>query len=391
MLSLWSGTGLKVLPGGPANLYQRGNEWYLMIAEGGTERGHSVSIARGASPEGPFEGHSGQPDPERWINGHSGPMPVQNTGHADLVETPNGGSALVMLGMRPLGATQSFSPLGRETFITEVTLGRTGWPAAEPVMLSPRQGIEEEVFDFGDAAALDDPGWMTVRALPSAVATLTERPGWLTITGDGSTLDGLRPRFVGRRQRHLTATVATTVDASAGSGGLACRYDEPHHLSLEARGSGASTVVTVLASLAGLRQSWEITVPAGDVEFRMEMAPAAHGFSAEAMGGDRIRLIASAAGEEHQVTELDGRYWTAEMAASFTGRVVGLYAVPEGHRPVRRLSLQVLGAPTRSVHGGTSASFPRLRRLDQKESRDTRTQACGQVHLRPVDRGMAGP
>ncbi len=43
--SLWSGTGLK-FPEAP-HLYRRGGYWYLMIAEGGTERGHSVSVARG--------------------------------------------------------------------------------------------------------------------------------------------------------------------------------------------------------------------------------------------------------------------------------------------------------------------------------------------------------
>ena len=54
--------------------------------------------------------------------------------------------------------------------------------------------------------------------------------------------------------------------------------------------------------------------------------PPAPGFTAEAMGGDRIRLVAVAGGEEVVLTELDGRFWTAETCASFTGRVVGLYA-----------------------------------------------------------------
>jgi hypothetical protein len=40
------------------------------------------------------------------------------------------------------------------------------------------------------------------------------------------------------------------------------------------------------------------------------------------MGGDRIRLLAAGT----LITELDGRYWTAETCASFTGRVIGLYA-----------------------------------------------------------------
>ena len=52
--SLWSGTGL-IFPEAP-HLYRIGEWWYLMIAEGGTERGHAESIARSKSPIGPFEG-----------------------------------------------------------------------------------------------------------------------------------------------------------------------------------------------------------------------------------------------------------------------------------------------------------------------------------------------
>jgi hypothetical protein len=37
-------------------------------------------------------------------------------------------------------------------------------------------------------------------------------------------------------------------------------------------------------------------------------------------------LIANAGGDDVLLTELDGRFWTAESCASFTGRVIGLYA-----------------------------------------------------------------
>jgi len=50
--SLWSGAGLK-FPEAP-HLYQSGDFWYLVIAEGGTERGHGVSVVRGPSPERPL-------------------------------------------------------------------------------------------------------------------------------------------------------------------------------------------------------------------------------------------------------------------------------------------------------------------------------------------------
>ena len=306
--SLWSGTGLK-FPEAP-HLHRRDGHWYLMIAEGGTERGHGVSVARGDSPTGPFQGHPANP----VLSARSTNRPIQNTGHADLVDTPDGGSALVMLGVRPLGATQAFSPLGRETFITPVTWV-DGWPQPEPVQLRPRPGVEDEVFDFADPSAWNDPGWLAVRTTPASVASVVD--GRLSITGRAG-LDDPHPQFVGRRQRHLTATVSTTVDASAGAGGLAFRYDEQHVVCLEVRGS----VVTARASVAGLAQQWQAAVPGGDVDLRIDMVPPAPGFNPEAMGGDRIRLYAGGT----LLAELDGRYWTAETCASFTGRVVGLYA-----------------------------------------------------------------
>lgn len=306
--SLWSGTGLK-FPEAP-HLYRRDGHWYLVIAEGGTERGHGVSVARGPSPEGPFTPHRDNP----VLSARGTNRPIQNTGHGDLVETPDGGTALVLLGVRPLGATQAFSPLGRETFLTPVSWV-DGWPVPEPVELAPRAGVVDEHFDFAEPDALLDPGWLAVRTTPASVASVVD--GRLRIAGTVG-LDDAHPRFVGRRQRHLRSTVSTTVDASAGVGGLAFRYDEQHFVALEARGS----VVTAVASVAGLTQQWTVGVPAGEVALRIETAPPASGFDATAMGGDRIRLVAG----DTLVTELDGRYWTAETCASFTGRVVGLYA-----------------------------------------------------------------
>ena len=160
--SLWAGTGLK-FPEAP-HIYRHGGHWYLLIAEGGTERGHGVSVARGTSPEGPFESHPANP----VLSARSTSRPIQNTGHADLVETHDDGTAMVMLGVRPLGATVAFSPLGRETFLTDVTWV-DGWPQPAPVELHPREGVEEQVFDFADAAALDDPGWLAIRRPPTEV------------------------------------------------------------------------------------------------------------------------------------------------------------------------------------------------------------------------------
>jgi xylan 1,4-beta-xylosidase len=311
--SLWSGSGLK-FPEAP-HLYQRGAHWYLIIAEGGTERGHAVSVARGTTPEGPFEACPANP----VLSASGTSRPVQNTGHADLVATPDGGDALVLLGVRPQGANQSFSPLGRETFITPVNW-EAGWPRPQPVRLAARDDAVREAFTFADPAELDDPGWLAVRTTPASVASIGE--GWLSVTGEAG-LDDPHPRFIGRRQRHLSAAVSVTVDAATGTGGLAARYDEEHWIALEARGQ----VITARARLAGLEQAWQATMAPGEVELRMEMSPPPFGQTSAArtqaaLGGDRIRLLADGT----LLAELDGRYWTAETCASFTGRVIGLYA-----------------------------------------------------------------
>ena len=225
------------------------------------------------------------------------------------------GTALVLIGVRPLGLTQSFSPLGRETFITPVSWAG-GWPQPEPVLLAPRDAVEEEVFDFADPSALEDLGWLAVRTTPESVASV--RDGRLAIIGRAG-LDDAHPHFVGRRQRHLTATVSATVDASSGAGGLAARYDEDHWICLEVCG----TAVTASAQVAGLAQSWQATVLAGDVELRMDMTPPPPvGFNTAAMGGDRIRLLAAKyAGHRTRRALLDG------------GDLRILHR--PGHRPVR--------------------------------------------------------
>jgi beta-xylosidase len=226
---LWSGTGLQY-PEAP-HLYRRDDTWYLLIAEGGTDRGHAVSVARGRSIEGPFEGDPTNP----VLSARSTKREVQSTGHADLVTAPDGTDVLVLLGVRAIGAYPGYSPLGRETFVTPVEWV-DGWPRPAPVALDPRKGTEEQRWELTDPAVLDDPGWLAVRRTPHEVATPST--GRLTLAGVDGGLDARRPAFLGRRQRHHASRTSTTVDASGGAGGLALRWDDRCYLTLEARGHG---------------------------------------------------------------------------------------------------------------------------------------------------------
>jgi xylan 1,4-beta-xylosidase len=319
---LWSGSGFK-FPEAP-HLYRRGEWWYLMIAEGGTERGHGASMARSSNARGPFEPAPSNP----FLSARSTSRPIQNTGHGDLVETPDGRTIMVLLGVRPRGGTQAFSALGRETFATEVRWRDDGWPEADPVQLTPREGAVEQDIRFD--APLDG-GWLAIRRTPESIADLESSPGSLTLTGDGADLTAMNPVFLGRRQLNQTAAARTTIDARGGVGGLAVRYDERTVYSLTAADDGVATTVTAEARVPGIVQTWTASLPSGPVELRLESEPPpAFGMDAdfvEMMTSDFVNFIARSGDEETVLARVDGRYLTAETAASFTGRVIGLFAV----------------------------------------------------------------
>lgn len=307
--SLWSGTGL-MFPEAP-HVYEIDGAWYLLIAEGGTERGHTISIARGASPQGPFEGAPGNP----LVSARSTPRPIQNTGHGDLVVGPDGEWLCVLLGVRPRSGTRAFSALGRETFVTPVTW-TDGWPAIAPVALNARPGTRVDVsFD-----APLDAEWVAVRAFPTEVSTL--RDGRLVLVADGSTLADAKPIFVGRRQEHLTNEVAVRLDVSAGVGGLGVRYDEAFHVEIEA-GAGS---LTARASLGGLHQEWSQPFTGDVVDLHLASRKPVGGTGIVSTS-DVFHLGATIDGERLELAQIDGRFLSSEVTESFTGRVIGVYAV----------------------------------------------------------------
>ncbi|MBP2328968.1 beta-xylosidase [Kibdelosporangium banguiense] len=321
---LWSGTGLSASEG--PHLHLRDGFWYLFIAEGGTERGHAVSVARSRSIQGPFEGAPHNP----VLTASGLDRPVISTGHGDLVTAPDGRDALLLLGTRPVDRARAFSVLGRETFVTTVDW-IDGWPTPRPVELAPRQEPCVEHFELAGTAALDDPGWLAVRRPPAAVlaAVPQTRDGWLTLQGEGELLRSRTPAYVGRRQRHLACSVEVEVDCNGGSGGLALRFDEESSLTLLAERGTDPAVNTISAKidLPGLCHSTSIDVPGGLVILRLGTKPPAPRYPPWAEGGDIITLsVVDANGGETEVANLDGRYWAVETATPFTGRVIGMIA-----------------------------------------------------------------
>ncbi|MGW4210476.1 glycoside hydrolase family 43 protein [Lentzea sp. NPDC004789] len=312
---LWSGTPGAKAPEAP-HLYRIGEYWYLLIAEGGTERGHGISVARGSSPEGPFE-----PCPANPILSHrSTDEPVQNTGHADLVQGPDGSWYMVLLGVRPGGGTPGWHVLGRETFLAPVTWV-DGWPVVGELVSGPAATAVTERDDFEDSELR--PCWISVRDRSEQYCTTKERSGWLTLHARGSGVDDPAVVFTGRRQQHLSCRARTLIDPASGSGGLAVRYDEEHHYEIEV----TSGEVKVLARIGPLRTVVASRpVPDGPLVLGVAVDEARELRDARS-GPDTISFgVEEPDGTFTVLATLDGRYLSTEVAGGFTGRVIGVYA-----------------------------------------------------------------
>jgi beta-xylosidase len=318
-VTTWSGTGLQY-PEAP-HLIRRGEHWYLLIAEGGTERGHAVSIARGPSPAGPWE-----PCPHNPVISHrSTDRPIQNTGHADLVEAPDDSWWMVLLGTRPAGMTPRFQVLGRETFLVPVEWV-DDWPVVGDLAIamdatppgarvSARRAARDEFDDLSF-----DPRWLGIRAPLTDHASLDERPGWLTLRGTDS-LEDDEPAFVGRRQQDPRCRVRARVDAGdAAEAGLTVWMDDRSHYDVVIVGER----VVARARIGPLAD--EVASAAvrdrSSVVLEVRCIPDASGAEPDlvVLGHEDER------GDFIALATLPGRYLSTEVAGGFTGRVIGMFA-----------------------------------------------------------------
>ncbi|AXX30933.1 glycoside hydrolase family 43 protein [Actinosynnema pretiosum subsp. pretiosum] len=309
---IWSGSPGAKAPEAP-HLHRVGEHWYLLIAEGGTERGHAVSVARGDSVNGPFT-----PCPDNPVLTHRGTDdPVQNTGHADLVQAVDGAWWLVLLGVRPGGGSPGWHVLGRETFLAPVTWV-DGWPVVgEPVTAPPRPA--EPVREDFDSPELH-PRWISVRERSPERCATTARPGSLTLRAAEGDPEGA---FVGRRQQHPSFVARAAVDAGGGEGGLVLRLDERHQYSVELSGGRA----VAWAHVGPLRvEVGSAEVGPGEVVLEIEVAET-RVITDPRTGPDEVALrVVAAGGARAELAVLDGRYLSTEVAGGFTGRVVGVRA-----------------------------------------------------------------
>lgn len=312
---LWNGTGLAA-PEGP-HLYRRAGWWYLLLAEGGTERGHTVTVARARSLDGPFEAAPHNP----VLTHRSTDHPVQNTGHADLVELADGSWAMVYLGVRPRGRTPKFHVNGRETFLAGVD-----WVDGWPVVDEQRFPVTRRDHSFTDRFTRPglDPRWVAPGTFPTAF-TRWEGPGRLVL---GRPPQPPRtPALLLTRARDTEWTAQARLDTSSGTGRFLLRIDSAHWYGLTADADGVEATVAIGPAVSRVAR---IPRPAGRaVTLRITVHDAERaGEHGEPDAPDLVELaVVDDDGTCEVLGTFDGRYLSTEVAGGFTGRMLGVEPV----------------------------------------------------------------
>ncbi len=329
---LWYGTGGRY-PEGP-HLYKKDGWYYMMIAEGGTEYGHKETIARSRNILGPYESN-----PDNPILTHTGKegaeSPIQGTGHADLVEAPDGSWWMVCLAFRP----QSYNHhlLGRETFLAPVVWNGDGWPVVNgggtisldmncptlsqrPVPATPeRDEFTETKLGFE---------WNTLcRPHPEEI-TLSERPGWLRLRTTTMSLDEKdSPVFICRRQQDINFTAGTLLDFSrlgdGATAGITVYMSHDYHYDIAVTRRDGVAYLSAGYTL-GMIKKRETETPLEDSRVWLRASGRADVYS----------LSYSVDGENYvQAGRADTRFLSSETAGGFTGVYLGMYAWSENETP----------------------------------------------------------
>jgi alpha-N-arabinofuranosidase len=338
--SIWNGTG-GWSPEGP-HLYKKDGWYYLMIAEGGTEYGHKVTIARSRNVDGPYTADSANPiltHTRRMTQG----SPIQGVGHADLVQAADGSWWMVELGFRP----SSFQHiLGRETFLAPVEWPANGWPVVNktgtialdmdvPTLTQHQFPELPERDDF--KTPITGFEWNYLGNPIPGNYSLTERTGFLRLKGNTTTLnEGKSVTFIGRRQEHKIFAASTLLDFNPANqtdeAGLTVFMDYAHHYDLSVKNMNGKRVL-ILTYNVGMIQHVEKLIPLsnGTVELKVEGSTVAATFTSADYYTFYFR---QGTNSFQEITKAEARYLSSETAGGFTGVYLGMFATGNGQASV---------------------------------------------------------
>jgi alpha-N-arabinofuranosidase len=256
------------------HIYNKDGYYYLLLAEGGTEYGHMVTIFRSRSVMGPYD-----PCPHNPILTHRGANaeynPIQCTGHADMTEDQNGNWWLAALAVRTLPGVFLHN-LGRETFLAPVEWDADGWPSVNKTgtidlsMSGPLPAPPEKRSDsFYDDFSSEKKEYLFIRNPDLTLYSRNEQERSLTLCGNGVALKepvGASPTFLAIRQPEfeMTASAEVTAASEGAKGGLTAFYGPDYHYAVYLTRYGGVTYVRTVRRVHDLEVKSERVPLYGD-------------------------------------------------------------------------------------------------------------------------------
>jgi alpha-N-arabinofuranosidase len=320
------------------HLYRVNGWYYLMCAEGGTERNHSEVVFRSKSPWGPFEAFSGNPILTQRDLSPTRASPVTNAGHADLVQKRDGSWWAVFLASRPY---QGFRfNTGRETFLLPVKW-ENGWPVILPHATAIPQPVPAGIKRRADSGAptaatltftnrdefdgaKPGPEWLQIHVPKQAWFDTTSKPGTLTIRPLALGLDAkLNTSFLARRQEDSKFDASTQLVPPSEkniAAGLAAFQNEKYwyFFGTRTRNDGLEIFLERSAGVESARYARLLPQAPASLRLRISADGANYSFFYDA--GEGWKPL-----REND----DGSILSTEVAGGFVGTVLGPFAKQE--------------------------------------------------------------
>ncbi|MDQ0638366.1 xylan 1,4-beta-xylosidase [Pedobacter sp. W3I1] len=335
------------------HIFKRGDWYYICAAEGGTSVNHSQVILRSRSAEGPYVPYEKNPiltqrnlDPNR-------PNPVTSTGHAELVEGPDGKTYAIFLAVRPYEG--NFYNTGRETFIAPVKW-TNGWPVINPdfkeVKYEYQANFKEvkqkdtppQSGNFSYRTTFDkglDPSLLFLRKNDSSWYSLSKKNGLTMKLKPETCMEKTNPAFLGKRQQHMFCTASTALQFNPKSehekAGLMifqgefnfyfmCKSIKENKSIIQLfKGDQAAGKMVLITELPLLNSS-------ADLQLEIEAKGGLYDFKYRQGSNDWLTLK----------KDVDGKYLSTQAAGGFIGSLFAMYATSSGKQSDNQASFKWL-------------------------------------------------
>ena len=326
--NIWDGDG-DSSPEGP-HIYKKDGFYYLMIAEGGTEMGHKVNIARSKNIDGPYTSCPMNPILTQKRKESASSL-IQGAGHPDLVQAPDGSWWMVYLAFRN-SAGKQLHTLGRETCLAPVRWDEGAWPVVNakgyvdvhmncptlPQVLMNQPAAKTE-FSKGKQLGFE---WIYINNPITSNYVYAKNQLQLKATGVSIDHPTQTPTFVAKRQSDINCTVTTQLsltDAQLGDrAGLTVYMDPKGHYDIALKANADGTQQIELSYRLGQMKHIEKSVKLNakkPVQLRVECTNALYRFSYSTDGKSFLPL-----------SEMDTYFLATETLGGFTGVLFGLFA-----------------------------------------------------------------